>query len=107
MNATARILGVDHARLSELALTVNPGSDGLAMVPYLEGERTPNKPDATGSLHGMRLATSTPAHLARAAYEAVLCGLADGLDALISQGISVERIYLIGGEIGRASCRGG
>ena len=97
MDATARILGVDHARLSELALTMNPGSDGLAMVPYLEGERTPNKPDATGSLHGMRLATSTPAHLARAAYEAVLCGLADGLDALISQGISVERIYLIGG----------
>lgn len=97
MDATARILGVDHRQLSELALSVEPGSDGLVMVPYFEGERTPNKPNATGSLHGMRLDTATPAHLARAAYEGVLCGLADGLDALVDQGIEVERIYLIGG----------
>ena len=97
MDATAHMLGVDHSKLSDLALSMDPGSEGLVMVPYLEGERTPNKPDATGSLHGIRMATSTPAHLARAAYEAVLCGLADGLDALIAQGISVERIYLIGG----------
>src|SRR5690625_623027 len=97
MDATARILGVDHAKLSELALSTAPGADGLALVPYLEGERTPNKPDSTGSLHGMRLANSTPGHLARAAYEGVLCGLADGMDALVKQGISVERIYLIGG----------
>lgn len=97
MDATARILGVDHAGLADLALGVEPGADGLALVPYFEGERTPNKPDASGSLHGMRLANSTPGHLARAAYEGVLCGLADGMDALISQGVSVERVYLIGG----------
>src|SRR5690625_195565 len=97
MDATARILGVDHAELSDLALGMEPGSEGLVLVPYLEGERTPNRPDSTGSLHGIQLATATPAHLARASYEAVLCGLADGLDALVGQGVTVERIYLIGG----------
>jgi xylulokinase len=66
-------------------------------VPYLEGERTPNKPDATGALHGMRLANTTPAHLARAAVEGMLCALADGIGALADQGVDVRRLFLIGG----------
>jgi xylulokinase len=66
-------------------------------VPYLEGERTPDRPDATGALHGLTLATSTPAHLARAAIEGLLCGLADGLDALVAQGATVRRVLLVGG----------
>jgi xylulokinase len=66
-------------------------------VPYLEGERTPNRPDATGSLHGLRLDTSTPAYLARAAVEGMLCALADGLDAMLSQGVTVRRAILVGG----------
>ena len=97
LDAAARILGVDHATLARLALSAPPGSDGLVVVPYLEGERTPNRPDATGAVHGLRLATSTPAHLARAAVEGVLCGLADGLDALVAHGARVERILLVGG----------
>ena len=52
-----------------LAMAAPAGADGLVLVPYLEGERTPNRPDATGALHGLRLATSTPAHLARAMVE--------------------------------------
>jgi xylulokinase len=67
------------------------------LVPYLEGERTPNRPDATGALHGVRLETATPAHVARAAIEGLLCGLADGLDALVAQGVQVERVLLVGG----------
>ena len=82
LDAAARVLGVDHAELSRLALSAPPGADGLVLVPYLEGERTPNRPDATGAVHGLPLATATPAHLARAAVEGMLCGLADGLDAL-------------------------
>ncbi|MBP2708642.1 xylulokinase [Microbispora sp. RL4-1S] len=92
--AAARMLGVDQDQLSELALQAPAGADGLVLVPYLEGERTPNRPDATGSLHGLRLATSTPAHLARAAVEGMLCGLADALDAL---GLQPRRVLLIGG----------
>jgi xylulokinase len=97
LDATARVLGVDLAALSELALSAPPGSGGLVLVPYLEGERTPNRPDATGAVHGLRLDTATPAHLARAAVEGLLCGLADGLDALAAQGAAIERVLLVGG----------
>jgi xylulokinase len=97
LDATARMLGVDHAGLSDLALSAPPGAGGLVLVPYLEGERTPDRPRATGSLHGLTLATSTPSCLARAAVEGLLCGLADGLDALRSQGATVSRVLLIGG----------
>jgi xylulokinase len=97
LDAAARMLGVDHAGLSALALSAPPGSDGLVLVPHLEGERTPNKPHSTGALHGMRLANTTPAHLARAAVEGMLCALADGLDGMRAQGVPVERIQLIGG----------
>jgi xylulokinase len=97
LDAAARMLGVDHRRLSELALSAPPGADGLTLVPYLEGERTPNRPDASGALHGLRLANTTPACLARAAVEGLLCGLADGLDALLAEGVEVERLWLIGG----------
>ena len=48
LDAAARILGVDHAELARLALSAPAGADGLVLVPYLEGERTPNRPDATG-----------------------------------------------------------
>ncbi|MFI2753108.1 xylulokinase [Cellulomonas sp. P22] len=97
LDAAARMLGVDHAGLSRLALQAPSGADGLVLVPYLEGERTPNKPDATGALHGMRLANTTPAHLARAAVEGMLCALADGLEALRALGVPVRRVVLIGG----------
>ena len=87
LDAAASLLGVDHERLSELALSAPSGADGLVLVPYLEGERTPDRPDSTGALHGLRLANATPAHLARAAVEGLLCGLADALDALAGQGV--------------------
>ena len=97
LDATARLLGTDHDGLSRLALSAPAGAGGLVLVPYLEGERTPDRPDATGALHGMTLSTSTPAHVARAAVEGLLCGLADGLDALVEQGARVRRVLLVGG----------
>jgi xylulokinase len=97
LDAAREVLDVDFDGLADLALQAPPGSDGLVLVPYLEGERTPNRPDATGTLHGIRLATSTRPHLARAYIEGMLCGLADGLDALRAQGVSVDRVMLIGG----------
>jgi len=97
LDAAAHILGVSHERLSDLALEAPPGSNGLVLVPYLEGERSPNRPDATGAMHGMTLASSTPQAFARAAVEGLLCALADGLDALVAQGADVRRVLLIGG----------
>jgi xylulokinase len=80
-----------------LALSAPPGADGLVVVPYLEGERTPNRPFATGAIHGLRLDNTTPAHLARAAVEGMLCGLAAGLDALVANDVRIDRVILIGG----------
>jgi xylulokinase len=97
LDAAATMLGVDLDKLAALALSAPPCAEGLVLVPYFEGERTPNRPRATGALHGLRLATSTPAHLARAAVEGVLCALADGLDALTAAGARVRRVILVGG----------
>ncbi len=97
LSATARLLGVDLEELSRLALAAAPGAGGLVLVPYLEGERTPDRPEATGALHGMTLATMAPGHLARAAVEGLLCSMADGIDALAGQGTQVSRVLLIGG----------
>jgi xylulokinase len=97
LDATARLLGIDHSELSSLALSAPAGASGLVLVPYFEGERTPNLPDASGSLHGMTLANFTPANLARAAVEGLACSLADGLKALTDVGVSARSIILVGG----------
>ncbi|MCM0674322.1 FGGY-family carbohydrate kinase, partial [Micromonospora phytophila] len=97
LDAAASLLRVGLDELAELALAAPAGADGLVMVPYLEGERTPDRPLATGAVHGLTLRTSTAAHLARAAVEGMLCALADGLDALTAQGATVQRVILIGG----------
>ena len=91
------MLGVDLDRLSALALTAPPGADGLVLVPYLEGERTPNRPVPPERFTASAWRTSTPAHLARAAVEGMLCALADGLDALTTTGARVRRVILVGG----------
>jgi xylulokinase len=97
LSAAAAMLGVDLATLDRLALSAAPGAGGLVLLPYLEGERTPNLPNASGLLVGLRLANMEPENLARAAVEGVLCGLADGLDALRAQGVPVRRLLLVGG----------
>ncbi|MCK9893616.1 FGGY family carbohydrate kinase [Frankia sp. AgB32] len=97
LDAARTLLGVDHDELSRLALTAPPGAAGLVFVPYLEGERTPNLPTATGSLHGLTPASMTPANLARAAVEGVLCLMAGCADALRAQGVPIAGVALIGG----------
>jgi xylulokinase len=97
LDSVAALLGVDHTELGTLALEAEPGSGGLVLQPYFEGERTPNLPDATATLFGMTLASTTRPTLARAAIEGLLCGLADGLDAVRRVGVEPRRILLIGG----------
>ncbi len=97
LDAVAGLLGVDHGGLAELALQSQPGAGGAVLVPYFEGERTPNLPQARASLTGLTLASTTRPHLARAAVEGMLSGLADGLDAVVRQGVQPRRVLLIGG----------
>ncbi|PCE16375.1 xylulose kinase [Microbacterium sp. SZ1] len=97
VDVTAALLGVGHEEFSALALAASPGAGGLTLLPYFEGERTPNLPDATATLSGMTLASTTRENLARAAVEGMLRGLGAGLDALRALGIPLERALLIGG----------
>jgi xylulokinase len=96
-NSMAGWLGVDIAGFDTLALAARPGSGGVVVVPYLDGERTPNRPDASGTITGLRTAT-TREQLARAAVEGVVCGVLEGLDALTGAGVRAGGdIVLIGG----------
>lgn len=96
LNAAASIAGVDLAEVDTLATSVDD-ADGLVLLPFLDGERTPPLPEATGILHGLTRRNATPAHLARAAVEGMLCGLADAVDALAAHDVDPRRVVLIGG----------
>ncbi len=97
LTAMAELLGVDFDEFAELALAAEPGSGGLTLLPYLDGERTPNLPDARGSMHGITRSNLTRPNLARAAIEGMFGGLADAVDALVAVGVQPRRILLVGG----------
>ncbi|GAB2712170.1 xylulokinase [Microbacterium marinum] len=97
LDATARLLGVDHDGLTDLAAAAEPGAGGVVLVPWFEGERTPNLPQARASLSGLSLENTTRENLARAAVEGMLAGLATGLDAIRALGVTAERVLLVGG----------
>ena len=97
LDAACRILGKTHDEVAQLALSAKPGANGLTLLPYFEGERTPNRPTATGVFSGMNLSNSNPEDIARAMVEGMLAGLADAVEALVALGVSVNRILLIGG----------
>ncbi|GAB3134456.1 xylulokinase [Tsukamurella serpentis] len=94
---TARMLGVDLAEFARLALSAPAGAEGLVLVPFFAGERSPNLPAATGALQGVTMTNLTPANIARAAVEGLLCSLRFCLDAISEQGTEVERILVVGG----------
>jgi xylulokinase len=97
LSTVADLLGRSLAELDALALSAPPGAGGLTLLPYLDGERTPNLPDARGLLAGLTRDNASAANLARAAVEGMLGGLVDALDALRAQGIPINRVLLVGG----------
>jgi xylulokinase len=97
LDATAALLGVGFEEFSRLAMTAPAGAQGLTFMPYLQGERTPPLPTATGVLAGITLANLTPANLARSAIESVLFSLSYGIDVLADQTGTISSITLTGG----------
>ncbi len=103
--AIARLLGVELDEFNRLALAAPSGSNGLVLLPYLDGERTPNRPSATGVLSGIRSDVSRE-QLARASVEGVVCGLLDGVDALSNAGVPTNgRVLVLGGGARSAAYR--
>ncbi len=104
-DAVARLLGVDAAGLDALALAGSSGAGGVVLVPYFDGERTPDRPTATGSVRGLRGDVARE-DLARAAVEGVVCGLLDALDALASTTpVAPGPLVLLGGGARSAAYR--
>ena len=97
LSATAAMLGTDNDGLSRLALAAEPGAGGLTLLPYLDGERTPDRPGATGVLRGLTTRNATSQNLARAAVEAVLASLDSAAGYLATCGVEQRRVLLIGG----------
>jgi xylulokinase len=92
--AAAAMTGTDLAGLAARALAAESGASGVTLLPYFDGERTPNLPLATGVITGLTTTNGTAENLARAAVEGVLCSLADAVELL---GVEPRRILLIGG----------
>lgn len=97
LDFAARILGVDHNGLSALALEGESGAHGVSLLPYFDGERTPNRPDATGVFRGLTTDTSRE-DIARATVEGILCSMRDAMVALEDAAKQeTNRVLLIGG----------
>jgi len=89
--------GWSHDQYATAAATIPAGSEGLLLLPYLAGERTPNLPHGSGVLHGITTRNFTPAHIARAAMEGVTLGLAYGLERFRALGVTPTEIRITGG----------
>jgi xylulokinase len=98
LDAFARLLGVDHDEFDRLALGASAatGAGAATLLPYLDGERTPDRPLATGVLSGLR-SDVTREEFARAAVDGVVCGLLDAFDALRRHAAVTGRVVLTGG----------
>lgn len=104
IDSMAAVTGASYQEFDELALSV-PDAAGLRLVPYFEGERTPNLPDATATLEGMTLANSDRAHVARATVEGLLALMRNALDVVRDLGVPIETVYLVGGGAESAAVR--
>ena len=96
VTAMVQLLGKTVAHIEDALDATPPGADGLVCIPFFNGERTPDLPDARGSLHGISATNFTPWHMIRAAVEGVSFGVLQGLD-LVLEGRRAILIHLIGG----------
>jgi len=96
-NTVARSLSLSFEEFSSLALSAKAGAEGLRMIPHFDGERTPNKPRAKGSFHGITHSNFTKENIARTSIEGVVAGMIYAARAVERLGVSYTRILLIGG----------
>jgi len=86
-----------YDQLARDAQTVPPGAEGVFLLPYFAGERSPHwAPNDRGMLYGLGM-EHTRKHMARAAMEGVANCLADVRDALYGSETTEEVVRLTGG----------
>jgi xylulokinase len=91
------LFGWELSDLEREASGAPAGSDGLTLLPYFDGERTPNLPKGTGVYFGLNRTTLAKGHLARAAIEGATLGMNYGLQRLSAMGVKAREIRLTGG----------
>ena len=92
-----RLFNLSHDTLAKAVAKAPAGNDGLLLIPFFEGERTPNVPDGTGVLVGLSARTFDAPHFARVAMEGVTLGMNYGLNRLRQLGIAPTQIRATGG----------
>jgi xylulokinase len=105
VDAVTSLVGWKRGVALDRAISVPPGADGLLLMPYLAGERTPNLPNARGSIEGLGMENATADLLIRAALDGVAAGLAYCLEALARLGITATEVTLVGGGSQHAAWR--
>ncbi len=91
------LFGWDHGQLEQAVASAPVGAGGLSLLPYLDGERTPNLPRATGVFTGLTRSTLTAPMIARAAMEGVTMNMNYGLRRLAALGVKAKEIRVTGG----------
>ncbi len=94
---TRALFNRDIIEFNEIARKAPIGAEGCYMLPYFNGERTPNYPNGRGCLFGFNLTNMTEENISRAAMEAAVFALKYGLDAFRELGFKPGTIKLIGG----------
>jgi len=92
-----QVFNMSYDDLTKVTQLAPVGSGGLILLPYFEGERTPNIPDGTGVLYGLNSRTFNAPHICRAAMEGVTLGMNYGLNKMKKLGIEPTQIRLTGG----------
>lgn len=93
----SKTLNLTFEEFSEAALSAPIGANGLRLITHFDGERTPNKPNATGSFYGITHENFTPANIARAAIEGVMAGMRYAAEAISKLNVPINRVILVGG----------
>ena len=103
MNATGVLEAVksafasDHGALTQAAERVPAGCGGVVWLPYLQGERAPDLPHATGVIAGLRAESLDRGVLYRAALEVVAFNLAWGIERMRAAGVAIDSARVVGG----------
>ncbi len=100
VDTTAKAFDVDRDIALDMAMKIEPGAQGILLVPYFGGERTPNLPEATGTVLGVTAKNFQPDLMIRAALDGVAAGLAYCVEALNRLGVVAPSITLVGGGSG-------
>jgi xylulokinase len=90
-------LDVAVADIDSCIAPIAPGADGLLLLPFFNGERTPDLPRAKGCLLGLDARNTSKGHLLRATVEGATFALKFGIDELRGLGLAAGEIVLTGG----------